>query len=119
MNDAFGSEIPDCLIAVKPESEDLAIQIAKMLYPEMPLDVYTYDSIKENAQVRAELRGRRAALINNVITTGRTCLEVHSIASMICNVVCWATIIDRTFGPGPVPVIASHTGEPVVLMEQF
>ncbi len=59
-------------------------------------------------------RGRNTILINDVITTARSTLEAHSKATLRgIPVLCWATLIDRTFGPGPVPVVSAFTGAPV------
>ena len=35
------------------------------------------------------------------------------------TVLCWASLVDRTFGPGPVPVVAAFTGEPVTMLEEL
>lgn len=59
-------------------------------------------------------RGKHAILITDVITTARSSLELHTKATLKgIRVMCWATLIDRTLGPGPVPVVSSLTGEPV------
>jgi hypothetical protein len=59
-------------------------------------------------------KGKHAVLITDVITTARSSLELHTKATLKgIRVMCWATLIDRTLGPGPVPVVSSLTGEPV------
>ena len=59
-------------------------------------------------------RNQPAILVNDVITTARSTLEAHSKATLRgIPVICWATLIDRTFGPGPVPVVSAFTGAPV------
>jgi hypothetical protein len=64
------------------------------------------------------LKNTTAILVNDVITTARSCLEAHTRATIFgAQVLCWAAIIDRTFGPGPVPVVAAITGDPVRLLE--
>lgn len=66
------------------------------------------------------LKDSHVVLVNDVITTARTCLEAHTRATLMgATVLCWAAIIDRTFGPGPVPVVAGMTGEPVRLLEEL
>jgi orotate phosphoribosyltransferase len=66
------------------------------------------------------LRGMNAVMVNDVITTARSCLEAHTRATVLgATVLCWAALIDRTFGPGPCPVVASFTGEPVRLLEHI
>lgn len=66
----------------------------------------------------APLKNACVVLSNEVITTARSCLEAHSRTTLLgAKVMCWAALIDRTFGPGPVPVVASFTGEPVRLLE--
>lgn len=65
-----------------------------------------------------KLKGSNVVLVNDVITTARSCLEAHTrITMMGATVLCWAALVDRTFGPGPVSVVASITGEPVRLFE--
>lgn len=64
------------------------------------------------------LRDTNVILVNEVITTARTCLEAHTRATMLgATVLCWTAIIDRTFGPGPVSIVTAFTGEPVRLLE--
>lgn len=63
------------------------------------------------------VKSKNVVIINDVITTGRSCLEAHSKLTLKgANVLCWAALIDRTFGPGPVAVVATLTGEPVNLL---
>jgi hypothetical protein len=64
--------------------------------------------------------GKTAVLITDVITTARSSLETHTKATLKgINVICWATLIDRTLGPGPVPVVSALCGEPVRLVSGF
>ena len=66
----------------------------------------------------SKVKGKNIVLVNDVITTARSCLEAHTRVTMMgANILCWAALIDRTFGPGPVPVVAAFTGEPVTLLE--
>ncbi len=65
-------------------------------------------------------RGRNTVLITDVITTARSSLEAHTKATLKgINVLCWATLIDRTFGPGPVPVVSALTGAPVRVLSNM
>jgi hypothetical protein len=62
-------------------------------------------------------RGKNAVLVTDVITTARSSLEAHTKATLRgIPVLCWATLIDRTFGPGPVPVVSAFTGDSVRLL---
>ena len=67
-----------------------------------------------------KFRGANAILITDVITTARSSLEAHTRATLKgINVLCWATLIDRTFGPGPVPVVSALTGAPVRVLTRI
>ena len=64
-------------------------------------------------------KGHSAILVTDVITTARSSLEAHTRATLKgIPVLCWATLIDRTFGPGPVPVVSAFTGAPVRVLTQ-
>jgi hypothetical protein len=64
-------------------------------------------------------KGFNAILVTDVITTARSSLEAHTRATLRgIPVLCWATLIDRTFGPGPVPVVSAFTGAPVRVLTQ-
>ncbi|MCC6220747.1 MAG: hypothetical protein IT291_05855 [Deltaproteobacteria bacterium] len=83
-----------------------------------PLEVLSLSSLNPNNGGVAAVRQKRVVLVNDVITTARSCLEAHSkMTIMGANVMCWAALVDRTFGPGPVPVVAAFTGDPVTLLE--
>jgi len=63
------------------------------------------------------LRNKTAILISDVITTAKSSLEAHSQATLRgIKIAAWIALIDRTFGPGPVPVIAAYTGAPVSVL---
>ena len=65
-------------------------------------------------------KGFNTILVTDVITTARSSLEAHTKATLRgIPVLCWATLIDRTFGPGPVPVVSAFTGEPVRVLTQI
>ena len=61
-------------------------------------------------------KGFNTVLITDVITTARSTLEAHTKLSLKgIPILSWVALIDRTFGPGPVPVISAYTGGPVIL----
>lgn len=65
-------------------------------------------------------KGYNSILVTDVITTARSSLEAHTRATLRgVPVLCWATLIDRTFGPGPVPVVSAFTGAPVRVLTQI
>jgi hypothetical protein len=67
-----------------------------------------------------KFKGCNAVLVTDVITTARSSLEAHTRATLRnIKVLCWATLIDRTFGPGPVPVVSAFTGDPVRVLTQI
>lgn len=78
----------------------------------LPVELYV-ESKLSNGYGEA-YRGKNGILVTDVITTARSTLEVHSKATLRgIPVLCWATLIDRTFGPGPVPVVSAFNGSPV------
>lgn len=82
------------------------------------LETYS-DYLFENGKL-GFLRGKQAVLVTDVITTARSTLEAHSKVTMRgIKIVAWVSLIDRTFGPGPVPVIAAYTGAPVNLITRI
>ena len=85
---------------------------------EIPLEQYTETRISNG--IGDKYRNKNAILITDVITTARSSLEAHTRATLRgIPVVCWATLIDRTFGPGPVPVVSAFTGAPVRVLAQI
>ncbi len=65
-------------------------------------------------------KGANCVLVTDVITTARSSLEAHTKATLRgIPVLCWAALIDRTFGPGPVPVVAAFTGAPVRVLTKI
>lgn len=111
--------LPNVLIALPGSFSGLAEILSRELAaPGETLEVISIDQISGSNGRSSHLKGAYAMLVNDVITTARSCLEVHTKATVIgASVLCWAALIDRTFGPGPVPVIASFTGEPVRLLD--
>lgn len=87
--------------------------------PGHSIEVLSYEDLDQSGSSNP-LKGENIVLVNEVITTARSCLEAHSrITLMGGTVLCWAALIDRTFGPGPVPVVAAFTGAPVVLVDRY
>lgn len=85
---------------------------------EVPLEQYTEKKVWNG--YGEKFRGENIVLVTDVITTARSSLEAHTKATLKkMNVLCWATLIDRTFGPGPVPVVSAFTGAPVRLLTQI
>jgi hypothetical protein len=84
---------------------------------EIPLEQYLESKLSNGMGTR--FHGKNAILVTDVITTARSSLEAHTRATLRgISVLCWATLIDRTFGPGPVPVVSSFTGAPVRVLTQ-
>lgn len=111
---------PDILISLPGSYTGLGPELAKALSTTSEsLPLLELDKINITAK-KAELKGKKVLLINDVITTARSCLEAHTKVTMSgAYILSWVALIDRTFGPGPVPVIAAFTGEPVVLLEEI
>lgn len=85
---------------------------------EIPLEQFIESKI--NNGYGEKYRGFNSILVTDVITTARSSLEAHTRATLKgIKVLCWATLIDRTFGPGPVPVVSALTGDPVRLLSRI
>jgi hypothetical protein len=85
---------------------------------EIPLEQYLESKLFNGHGER--FRGKNCILITDVITTARSSLEAHTKATLRgIPVLGWGTLIDRTFGPGPVPVVSAFTGAPVRLLTQI
>jgi orotate phosphoribosyltransferase len=101
-------------------AERLAVVLSEMSPDgrEVPLEQYLESKLSNGHGER--YRGSRAILVTDVITTARSSLEAHTKATLKgINIVCWAALIDRTFGPGPVPVASAFTGAPVRLLTEL
>lgn len=111
---------PNVLIQLHGSLSGLASVLSKALAKRgEELEIINYDKLIPGNGVSAKLKNANVVLVNDVITTARSCVEIHTKVTMMhANVLCWAAIIDRTFGPGPVPVVAAFTGEPVRLLEE-
>lgn len=110
---------PDILIEMPGSTLNLAEALSEHLSIdiEKPL-VHTLDEFNQGNGKAGIVKNKNVIIINDVITTGRSCLEAHSKLTLHgANVLCWVALIDRTFGPGPVSVIATLTGDPVKLMD--
>jgi len=89
-----------------------AIYSELIVKKDIPLEQYLESKI-DSGQWK-KYRGFNTVLVTDVITTARSSLEAHSKATLRgIPVICWATLIDRTFGPGPVSVVSALTGAPV------
>ena len=85
---------------------------------EVPLEQFLESKLSNGQGER--FRGAGTILVTDVITTARSSLEAHTKATLKgINIMCWAALIDRTFGPGPVPVASAFTGSPVRLLTQL
>lgn len=85
---------------------------------EVPVEQYLESKLSNGQGER--YCGKPAILVTDVITTARSSLEAHTKATLRgISVLCWATLIDRTFGPGPVSVISAFTGEPVRVLTKI
>lgn len=111
--------LPQYLLNLPGSYTGLAEALSKELAPPgEQLEVIELDQFNIENGLGKKLKNSTVILVNDVITTARSCLEAHTRATMVgATVLCWAALIDRTFGPGPVPVVASFTGEPVTLLE--
>lgn len=110
---------PDILIEMPGSVINLAQALASNIEEETTAPtVLTYDQFNQIKGDNNNIKGKNVAIINDVITTGRSCLEAHSDLTLHgANVTCWVALVDRTFGPGPVAVIATLTGDPVSLLD--
>ena len=85
---------------------------------EIPLEQYVESKLSNGHGEK--YRGYSTVLVTDVITTARSSLEAHTKATLRgIPVLCWATLIDRTFGPGPVAVVSAFTGAPVRVTTQI
>ncbi|MCB0322169.1 MAG: hypothetical protein KDD69_01315 [Bdellovibrionales bacterium] len=113
--------LPELLVSLRGNFTGLATMLARELAPPgESLEVVSLEQIESGNGVTNRLKGANVALVNDVITTARSCLEAHTkITLMGASVLCWSCLIDRTFGPGPVPVVAAFTGAPINLLEEI
>lgn len=110
--------LPKIIINIKGSYLGLSSVIAEKLrqIEDIEPEVVKYEQIVNGSYNGKSLKNVEAILVNDVITTAKSCLEAHSKVTMMgAYIYCWAALIDRTFGPGPVPIVAAFTGEPVTL----
>jgi len=114
-------DLPSMVIHLSSCITDLPDLLAERLGPPgQALEVVNANKIGQGNGITQRLRSSRVIIANDVITTAKSCLELHARLTMLgANVVAWASLVDRTFGPGPVPVIAAHTGEAVRLLQNL
>ena len=109
--------LPEYIIKLPNNRRGLADLLAKELSVEEEVEVIPYFKVVQGNGTSLKLNNSIAILVNDVITTAKSCLEAHTLITMRNVLVpCWASLIDRTLGPGPVPVIAALSGEPVNLI---
>lgn len=112
--------LPKIIINIKGSYIGLSSVIAEKLrqIEGIEPEVVKYEQIVNGTYPNKNLKNKEAILVNDVITTAKSCLEAHSKVTMMgAFIYSWVALIDRTFGPGPVPVIAAFTGEPVTLTD--
>lgn len=111
--------LPQIIINLPGSFSGLAAVLSRTLAPPgEELEVVNLDQVTGGNGRGSRLRSSNTILVNDVITTARSCLEAHTRITVLgIPVLCWAALIDRTFGPGPVPVVAAFTGAPVRLLE--
>ncbi len=99
-------------------AERLCAYFSEMTGKDIPLEQYLESKMSNGHGTK--YKGKHAILITDVITTARSSLEAHTRATLRgIPVLCWATLIDRTFGPGPVPVVSAFTGAPVRVLTRI
>ena len=113
--------MPTILISLSGSYTDLAETLSIELgQSDKPLEIVALQDLDAGNGVVSRLKHSRSVLVNDVITTARSCLKAHTRITMLgSTVLCWAALIDRTFGPGPVPVVAAYTGAAVRLLEEL
>lgn len=112
---------PELLIKLPGSFTELTEMLSRELGdPEEPLEIMTMPEVEAGNGHGARLKTAKVMLVNDVITTARSCLKAHSqITMMGASVLCWSALIDRTFGPGPVPIVTAFTGEPVQIIGEL
>ena len=117
--DVASPAVPDILLNLPGSYTGLAGELGKVM-SELIFQPIEVVSLTKNNYLKAKekLKGKNVILVNDVITTARTCLAYHTQITMDeAHVLGWATLIDRTFGSGPVPVISVIKGEEVILLQ--
>jgi len=118
--DVLNPEEPEILVEMPGSTIGLAQAVAEAINDElgkMP-NVISLNEFNKGNGARSATKGKMVVIINDIITTGKSCLEAHSELCMTgAKVGCWLALIDRTFGPGPVSIVAAMTGDPVKLLD--
>jgi hypoxanthine-guanine phosphoribosyltransferase len=120
--DACSPEEPVVLVEMPGSTSGLADALAHSLSLEspsgLPPRVVTLNEFNKGNGATSAVKGKNIAIVNDIITTGKSCLEAHTRLCVTgANVLCWVALIDRTFGPGPVAVVATMTGDPVKILD--
>ena len=124
LHDLLAPQVPHVFLKLPGGYTFFAERLAAIyteLHPsvkEVPVEQYLEKKLSNGHGEK--YRGKNAILVTDVITTARSSLEAHTKATLRgLQVVAWATLIDRTFGPGPVPVVSAFTGDPVRVLAQI
>ncbi len=122
--DVFHPQTPELILKLPGGFSFFAERLAAVLSElvpgseEIPLEQFLESKL--NNGFGEKYRGHKTILVTDVITTARSSLEAHNKATLRgIPVLCWASLIDRTFGPGPVPVVSAFTGAPVRLLARI
>jgi len=117
--DVVSPSIPDVMLNLPGNYTGLAHELAKTMSELVFQPIEAISLTTSNyPEVREKLRNKNIIFVNDIVTTARTCLAYHSKITMDdASILGWATLIDRTLGPGPVPVISVMKGEAVVLLQ--
>lgn len=112
---------PDLIVNLIGGTTSIAQHLARELAPAgETLEIIPYAKLNPMNGHSKRLKGANVILVTDVITTARSCLEAHTKVTLAgSTVLCWCSLIDRTFGPGPVSVVAAMNGEPVKLINEF
>lgn len=122
--DVCSPEVPELILKLPGGfsffAERLAAVLVEMIPGSKEIPLEQFLESKLNNGFGEKYRGANTILVTDVITTARSSLEAHTKATLRgIPVICWASLIDRTFGPGPVPVVSAFTGEPVRLLARI
>jgi len=117
--DVVSPAVPDVMLNLPGGYTGLAQELAKSMSELAFQEIVAVSLTKNNySEIKEKIKNKNVILVNDVITTARTCLAYHAQITMDnAGILGWATLIDRTFGPGPVPVISIMKGEAVVLLQ--
>jgi len=122
--DVCHPQVPELILRLPGGYSFFAERLAAVLSEIVPgaedIPLEQFLESKLNNGYGEKYKGSRTVLVTDVITTARSSLEAHNKATLRgIPVICWASLIDRTFGPGPVPVVSAFTGAPVRLLARI